>query len=531
MSANQKSKNNRKGSTGKVSRSNRAINTPATVGFGVSKAVEHVSAELDKIADEKVKRLLYSLTMPISQIPLRNASKFDLQPTATCNPFDVTNAGWAKGNALANRDIASTEMVAFLMRNPNCASIWYDHNSSGALYQYRIYGANQTDILVNSPPSAQWDYTFQNYSSVNTDVHYEKYLRTPYAKPYSSYQPHGPVLYAGSAGDQRRFFWIDKQANLSVDYVVEDISGGLGLSWQIALDLWTPNGVVTDAIVNVISGASGTVVLKSTTAGAGYYAVRVVVTGMDVSSINKLTFDNMTIYGSAGVFCHQALPKFDVNAGAAEDFAIHGASIMYTNNASTLNRQGKVVSFQVPKALHWTNFISSTSCFDLVAKSQLSVADELTEGQYGFLRPTSEGDFQPIDCYTIDNGILVDSFWPLKASSDYIVMALACTDYQGQDGYITRAYCCEYGTSDTWRSVDVPDIDEELFGRAIVELRAIRQFHKNNTHINEIVTAAKQRAKSVVDLLQRGLPKALGFIEKYGPYALKAVTMASSLLA
>lgn len=451
-------------------------------------------------------RVAAALAVPTLNDPVRWSSEFSSAPTAIASPWAIIPAGWnSAGNTTIN--IPNTDTFGMIFRSAERAAIIYDSNSSAAAMNYQIYGSTSTSDENPTAPATSWNVL------VGVTDYNAQYLHTPYAKSTYSYSPHGSTLFAGADGvSPGRYFWLDGNTGLYATTVTQYTNVP-----EFILDLWTPDGIVSDVYTVVGTTGTANTTLKTPGTAPGYYSVRI--KNQTSSGAGYITIQ-MHITDSGGpICCHRCIPGYDTNVASVNGIRVSAAALMYTNEAADLYKQGKISGFQSPQGTHWTDYVRSGGAFNNVAGSQGSVTTIVSKGMYGFLKPTKPNDFDIQTYIEVDNGVIVDSFYPLDHQSAFIVMYAQVTTSQGQDGYWTISYGLEYQTTDVWRAIMYPTMEKEVFDRALEFLKYLPQFHENPLHFSDIWGAIKKGAKSI-----------LKGVVKYGPDVIKVAAAASKLM-
>lgn len=483
---------------------NKQVKSQPKNGPQKSRKVSAPSLKLTRKENQGVKieceRLLRAIGDPINSTQVRWPDEFNSSPTATSNPFVRQPVGFGNGH-----DNDTSTAIGFVFRNSLArAAVLYDGNSTSQPYQYSIYGSTNGDESEFSPsqvPTPAWTETFGAADSSKAAVF--RPMCTPYAVPSgpSSYQPHGPILMAGEVEENKdlRFFWLDDYATLTLNY-------SSASAFNIALSYWSPDDFrPTYGTLACGLGANQTIVLKSlvssgTNAG-GYYALSINSTTNQAISINSLN-----IAGSDEVYCHLCAPGLYPIIGGVGSHRTIGSSLMFTNKASEINRQGKIITAQLPRGSYWTNYASAS--YDQISSLPDSKPFEAKNGCYAFTKPTDRTDFEFKNEWLTQVGVLIDCYYELDSDSPPIVICANISATTGQDAYWTHAYSIEYFTTNQWLPVGTSRVSHELGSTALDQLKLIYQFHENPLHIGEIWNNIK-----------RVSAKAMKFVQDYGPTA------------
>jgi len=479
------------------------IPKPVRAGFKPARTlVKKAVSGSDNINATKV---AMSMSLPAISEDVRFASEFSTKSTAVANPWSRQNIGWTgTGTSPAgSTGLPTTDMFCARFRNPLRNTVVYDANPSAQISAYQFQG--QTSPNVNSAVGNA--IVFNNQTG-------ESPLRLDYALPTMPYAPHGPVLYGATDGkSELRFFWMDVNQS-----IVGTFSSAL-----VAKYTWKVYGFAngnTTLINSSIPAGVGATTITFATNTAGYFAIAQVANG-DASLGAVGTFSSVILTdpsGGCGHFCHLPLPNYTSNVLACEQARILGVSVMYTNEASPLNKQGKIAAVQAPVSDFWTEYASGG--YQSVASAADSCVLPAENGMYGFLKPTQPSDFDMIRAMPTVGTQQSAGTYPLNGTSDFIVMYAQITNTSGQDGYWTFANSIEYVTTDVWREVCEPDVSSEDFRQGALLLKTIPQFTENPLHF-----------KAIFDAIKRGVAAASKAIVTYGPGVIKAASTINSLVS
>jgi len=468
-----------------------------------ARSVVKAAAASGQFRTKEIEEIAKSITIPLNSNPVRYASEYSSLPTAVANPWTLF-PGPAIGsvtNTQANpQGMPTTDGLAAVFRDPQRAIVCYDPNPASLTQLYDIYGVGDNAIPA-PPPSTTWQV---KVATPNTPY----YLKTPYAlsDPTATYSPHGPIQYAGAdKSNKGRFFWLDRvNINLSISGSVS------GQTCTLSLCRWDGNGT-SDDVISVSHVLVSATAFQLQVLASGYYCLRLSHTAADVLNIIQPSWT-----GSSAVFKHLPLPGLLTNVASTDGIRIIAASMMYSNEASVLNKQGKITGFQQPQGSHWFDFIGAYSSF---STQQGSVTMPVENGMYGYMKLTQPSDFEMRENFLIEGGNVLDSFYPLDQDSAFLMMYWQITNLAGQDGYWTICHGIEYQTEDVWRTVSEAEYDGRTYSDAVESLKFFPQFYENPLHFADIWNNIKSVASDVAN-----------GILKWGPYALKGAALIGSVL-
>jgi len=233
---------------------------------------------------------------------------------------------------------------------------------------------------------------------------------------------------------------------------------------------------------------------------SGYYSVRihnVETTEYEISGLS------MYWTASDSHFCHNSIYKYDEMLAVAPSIRVLAQSIMCTNTAAPIYRGGQISAYQSPGNTAWTNYVDIP---DAVSSANKSYTIDIVNGLYAWLRPTQPTDFDYMRDIDMLSKTLVDSYFPLRPRSAYIVIRGVVSDPDNFSGIWTLCSAVEYETANTWIDVDPPECNSGVYLAALDALKDIPQFSENAFHIAKLVKSAANVANRIVAGVNRYAP-------------------------
>jgi hypothetical protein len=186
---------------------------------------------------------------------------------------------------------------------------------------------------------------------------------------------------------------------------------------------------------------------------------------------------------------------------------------MFTNTAAELNLGGTIAAVQTGEADHWLDYLSTGGVLGTISKQIDSKIMNMSNGMYGFLKPTGPEDFHYKEDIDLNaSGIMVDSTYSIDKPGSFLIMCPNCPTAAGCSGYYTISYAIEYITPDPWREVEYATVNEIEFGNALNQIRLLPQFHENPLHLSDLWEGIKSVGSTI-----------LNGVKEYGPMVLTAV--------
>lgn len=308
---------------------------------------------------------------------------------------------------------------------------------------------------------------------------------------------HGPILYPGrvAPGDQHRGWILSSGDHMIValsavafpsgSYALVTIKRAVAGQWCPVKQFQCPAG----------AGARD---YDYTAEFTGYYAVtfQLVTATFAGTTINTSGVVNLIYANGQTSWAHKALPFFSESRELADALRITGVGLCYTNQSAPINRQGQVTCLQCPKGTTWQDFLDYSS----IGSDKKSVTRDVTNGSYGFLKPTSIDDLKMrVPCLPADpTGEDYQQYcFDIYPDSDYLCTHVVIKDVNGRSGYVTAAASIEYTTLNQWIEVRGGKITEQEMFQVLELLSRMPQWHENGLHWDDIWSWIKETAKDV----------------------------------
>jgi hypothetical protein len=429
------------------------------VGKNIARALNLNEQETAKYVQE----LVLSFTLPGEVKAKRLGSLYGSYETAVANVFALCNPAWSANNA-----------TGFLFRDPCRFFI--------------------CPFLLGAGAQGTYSYTYSGY---NISTYQAPLLGFP-LKNTSGSSYHGPLLYPGRIRGQQRSWYY---CHLGV------ISLSNPTAQSLVVTLWADYGG---------SSASGSII-QTTTVGpgvdfnyvvstAGYFAIDIYATGPSTGVDYTGTLSITETSGSSRViYAHKAMPDLNIGMARSRGIKLYGASLLFTNEASPLNRQGKLAAVQMPAATDWRPYTT----YDAISPLKEAYTAGAQNGYYGFLKTTSPKDYEFQNNYFANATGVTQMWWDKEIPNDWLALAVQVTDLNGQDAVFKYSAAFEYRTNDQWSTVDKPEYSEKEVEMALELVSLAPQHFENPLHWGDIVDWVKNAAKSVVQGVNDILPFAL----------------------
>lgn len=466
------------------SRVNNSPSSILTMTPGEQKAIDSVRlARKGLVTLQKgspAKRLVSSITLPKeTDCPVRIGSAFGSDPTATAKLFRKLNLIFPTAGE-TDSDLAPTDMAGFLFRDALRSFIY-------------AFGLTATDTFV-------YGASFVCNVSCAPGVEYYPEYDTPFYPDLSSstVSPFGPYLYYGRNSKSDLHRGILMSAGMQMTTILQPTAtfpAGKNVIvnyWYFSKDTWESVGAIL-----IVGTAGGTATCTATV--TGYYSFTLT-TDAEVATLTPFKFTGSNGIGvnpgvAGMVWAQLSLPNLEDVLPVVKAFRTISASLMLTNTASPLNRQGQIVGLQLPRGSWPFDYLD----FDEVASDLKSMTINIVNGMYGFLKPTAQSDFD-MTVFQFSNSFSIaqtDYVFDLIPTSDYLTIHAQVVDPNGRQGFWTPAYCVEYESISQWSDLKISDAKPNDLAMALQAIAPIPQWHENDFHLGDIWEWIKDTAKDV----------------------------------
>jgi hypothetical protein len=445
------------------------------------------------LANRVQRAVIGSIVDPFDFGLIRFPGGYATRPTAIAKLFYHQPVLWDTTDATTpgSAQLPVSDTVAIIFRDPRRALIVYDPNVSGSQWSYNF-------VVVT-------DTTTQGTGGVNIVWPIHEYLKWSYALATTGYTPHG--VYATPFIDPEgvTYFWVDATAANPTTFSVAGLANSTAYAFE--LRMWL-NGEITETLFTNTTSGSG--VWTQGVSISGYYTIS--------NKAQNLTPSMIYVTGTSSVFCHLHMPGLLNNVFRATNVRTLSATLMYTNEAAPLYKQGKILSYQCPAGDEWTEYVtpdgSASGSFSELATLNGIDISPIENGRYGWLGPSSDLDFAPVviaDGPTAAGSIGAANVLPcpLVPVNDFVVMYAQITQQLGRDGYWTPVWGIEYESVDQWTILEKPIVSPEDYMMAIFRSSQLPQFHDNPLHLSDITGFLKAMAGPVAAGLS-GAGQAIG---------------------
>lgn len=439
-------------------KSNTVSQKQVALSTNPSKRVaKNVMSSLKKMTKEQV-QILLSIMAPKEFLPQRLGSQLGSYQTAVANPYAVYNTGWCDLDPSASTgSISGPVSVNYVFRDP---------------FRFNVY------CVPNASTTTTYEYRTTLDGTVFYSTTYQtlQFNRLGY---FSGTKLHGDYLYPGKfSNNTRTYVWCDATS------CVQIINGSTYALSVLPFYARSDGQISRGTVTGIAAANTGTFTLgPDDHMGTGCYV------GFDLAipgGTFKLNAVQISVnsQGQAGIWWgHRSLPWIDQNVNSIDAIKIYGASLMITNEASPLNRQGKLAAAQITEGRDWRQFTN----YQAISSIKDSYVNNALNGYYGFLKPTQPKDIDFRDqTSNLASGSVNLAWFSLDNPSDFLACATVVTDVNGRDMYATISSAVEYRTEDQFRDVEPPTAPWSVVFEAMTMISQAPQHHENPFHISDI---------------------------------------------
>lgn len=431
------------------------------------------------------KALLANLALPSDAQAVRVGSSYGSEPTALANLKARTAVVFPDRNG---GDIQSSEHVTMVFRDPLRNMVQSVGLVAGNVVEYQVSG-----FVHSSAFAGEWypeyDGPLEPTTGDNTRVH-------------------GDEFYLGVLGESDQYRGFHASQGMSITFNFATVGAG----WtSINFELYRLDGKLWRFHENYVVPLVAPHAVVTAVARSGYYAFRIT-TGAAVAA-NSADANNqfyLTLNGIAAncpfVWAHKAAPQIAGFKENIKTFTVLGASGMYTNTASPLNRQGKILARELPAKTSWENYLN----FDDVANMSQAVVKDSPLGLYSFTKPEGDelGRFRTL-VYDSNFGDNDEYLYLLYPEEPYVLIHASITTVAGRDAYFTQTISMEYTTLSMFIEQKIGVANGDDLKVALKLLSAMPQFHDNPFHFSDVWDWIKDTAKDVWGAVKEVAPLAV----------------------
>jgi hypothetical protein len=403
-----------------------------------------------------------------------------------------------------------TGVAKLYQRQP---SFFADLNSAGTFDSSTGFAFREPYCSFITPVNCNIGYSYVSPpTSVTGDVNGAT-IQFPFlmhdSNPLYPNRVHGDALFPGRIPNSNdNYFYASPGSSLSVT----NNSNSAGATIRIFRWWNDSRGQVSEQSLPALGYINYSVTLP------GYYSFKAVVASGFAPYNVGLSIFQATLSPSPLVYIwgHFCMPSIYANSSNVNAVKTIGVGLCYTNDASPLNKQGKIAGIQLAAGSIWSNYTN----YSAIASLSDCVSMPAENGIYGFLKPTQPRDMDFMAFETVTgNSLATDAYWNIIPNSDFLCVSALVTTAAGQDGYWTPQYAIEYRTESQFVEVRSPVISPSVVDTAMMWISKLPQWHENPFHISDIFDWIGDRVSDVYNGVKNALPKIIdtaATVVKYG---------------
>lgn len=451
----------------------------------VKKTVKNMNlngVQMDALAEAQITGIIKSIAAPKDFDVPRLGSVYASYPTGVAKLFQRQPGFFIDLASAGSFDTCP----AYVFRQPYCSFITPIKTNDGY-----SYSSPPTVVSATSQPKSI-QFPFVQYA----------------ANPALPVKLHGDALFPGRIpNSDDNYFWCSPQCQIGVLNNLPLAGASINVTrWyndfkEIVFSGPLPNG-----------GSAAYTVSQP-----GYYNCSIFIsTGFANYNVTLSLSQAAQVSPLVGAFGHFAMPSIFANSNNVNAVKTIGVGLCYTNDASPLNKQGKIVGIQLAAGSLWSNYTN----YESLASLNDSESMPAENGIYGFLKPTQPRDLDFMAFETVQNNpIGTDAYFNIVPTSDFLAVVANITVTAGQDGYWTPQYAIEYRTESQFVEVRSPVIAPSVVDTAMMWISKLPQWHENPFHISDIFDWIGDRISDVYNGVKNTLPKIIdtaATVVKYG---------------
>lgn len=432
----------------------------------------------------------------------RISSAYTDVPTAVVNPFIIDTVDYGP----------QPDWHINLFNDLLCNHIVYIANTSNSSYTYTYNGFGSSAETVSST-TPRYYYKDMNFEQGEVLFYTPVY---PIATTTGPFKPHTDVVYGatpdGTSQAPDRFYWLEKDT-----VIAAEIFGTNNLPTTPLFNLVIKRWEVDKTVQNYTSSAPVTIATSAISSTIvdlpGYYSITFALSTAAAPALNAYFSVKITYSGSTFVHGHRPAPNLATNISTIKASRVSANSILLKNIAAPIYREGRIAANQFPDKTVWYENMT----FTRVSSAPTSITIEAKNGIYGYRKPTSPSDYDLKSYFTVSNGQIYDSFWPLNRSA-FVCIAVQVSQDTAKDFTFEVCPMIEFTTENNFFPTAVPDITNASFEEAMMILKSLVQFVENPIHIPVLLHGIQAIAKT-----------GAAAVAKYGPSAIKALPVNSRI--
>lgn len=460
-------------------------------------------------ASTEISSILNAVTLNYESPVVRYSATFTDVNVACVKPFSSSALNFANYRAATQSFVEAAmypparQLVAHSFRNPLRATVTYNPNTdaAGTGFLSWSYFAQFTQRNAGQPLSASNKFQIL-WSDPTPAPHIVGALDsaipvtpTSWSSISSSYSPHGPVLYCGIC-DGLVGTWMDAyDAPTSgtllptkcsfTFYPSITLAAALNVTVMVFRclgDKWDPSTSLDVSIP--IGTTSAGYTFDWLVKAPGYYHFTV----QAHSNPCALSMEIITT-GNCPCYEHKPITRIEDFRNIISQARVTAVSSLITFASSNVINGGLSTSIQSRGDVPWITL----NGYDVIAVKPNANNIPWKLGLYGYLKPSKVEDFNYYDVFVNEGGMLIDAYYPIIPSGDYITQCVVIPDgsttVNPGFGRIRPCHTIEFPVDTPWVEASLPTITAAHYTLAMSHIRHADQFFENSNHIRSLKAA------------------------------------------
>lgn len=368
--------------------------------------------------------------------------------------------------ATVAKQLPATQTMGFLFANPLRSAVLYHPNTAAALSRYDAQpaygiGANSFDLGRGMPVRLN--------------------MKGAAPSALDTLEAHGEYLSAGYDEAGLPYLWVDNHAGEGTAEVNLELAATVG-NTQVRFVFW--NGKSESTWGSIIQAIAGQQLFSIAAPPGGAYMSAYVLNGEAFD--NSCTFNTNT---TGAIWRHRTITNFDSIAPIANGIRVNACAIKLQNSSSIDNKNGKIISATVSKAISWSAIANG---YATVATLQNYRDRPAENGYYGFLVPDDDNDvsdfYDDICTDSLVGNTTQQTGYPLSDRRPYKVIAADIPVAAGRAFTWDICHLIEYQTNKKMVEQSFSPYTEDQVAAAIIIMRSMESDYENPIHIGSILS-------------------------------------------
>lgn len=465
---------------------------------------------VSKLSNQPNKMVL-GFTLPHMFPTPRLSTIYNDFPTATASPFLVRNLDWTSPSPSTTRSIPPGQFVAAVCRNPLASVVQYYEYPENMVSEYNFWFASPYNgspfserfvYEVNMPTATGFPFDLNLQTGIDPE-----YLQDNRWGDNLYSHPHGYYYYAVDAAGRKGFYVSNPDTRLeliSKHYTSPSDAVGTALFRVL---YW--NNSVWDRTANVIRMDVNDPIDTHATLTfdkPGYYAVECEFS-LHVLTSNQQAFEYaVSLWATGNQWGFSPMSYVENVQSSIGGIRVPAVSIMLTQRSAVLSEGGQICGCQLKNGESWESPIISGDPYSELSSRSTAWFGNLKHGIYGFLKPSTQVEFDLQRCFEVEDGEVVGYHNPIQPIGSWLMVCAHAppftvpNSYPGGLAYLTVNYGVEFVTDNIWFSQFISESTSREFEQALEILKSTTQWHENPMHFRDLVRSAMSAGRTALKL-------------------------------